>query len=437
MTITDLHDLGGQVFECNKVRRTAWSDPGWCPGTGGSARPRHPDRRDPSRLPRHDGICLFSSRPVRASPHRTLPVAPASPPPRSFQAHGDALIRAFSTKKYPRLIVVKDALIVSVKVDDRGFVVHKWTKKIVDLKQVYLVVKDNRRVYQLALEFNQRPGEKKPFTDVLQFNPTTSRDFTQTISRMRKELLGNRRPGAGAEASPARRDESSAARASLDRHAPPAHTAHDPPERQQRQSAFRDAIANANAQRFAQPGMTPVPAPAPAPAAPVSDPFAQNPFSAPVPPPAHSPTRAGPESVGGSVTFDNMMQSVAANGHQMETLFSPAPSQGAGAVADPFAAMAAPAQPPQPQQAQQQQMTADPFAMGTQPSQMQPMAPQQMAANPFAPAAAPAQVSDPFAAMPTQANPFAAPAQPAPAPANPFAAAPYQPPQQQQNNPFA
>jgi hypothetical protein len=66
---------------------------------------------------------------------------------------------------------------------------------------------------------------------------------------------------------------------------------------------------------------------------------------------------------------------------------------------------------------------------------MQQMAPQQMAANPFAPAAAPAQVSDPFAAMPTQANPFAAPAQPAPA--NPFAAAPYQPPQQQQNNPFA
>lgn len=28
MTITDLHDLGGQVFECNKVRRTAWSVPG-------------------------------------------------------------------------------------------------------------------------------------------------------------------------------------------------------------------------------------------------------------------------------------------------------------------------------------------------------------------------------------------------------------------------
>ena len=385
-------------------------------------------------------------------PRLTSPVLSRFPrPPRSLQAHGDALIRAFSTKKYPRLIVIKDALIVSVKVDDRGFVVHKWTKKIVDLKQVYLVVKDNRRVYQLALEFNQRPGEKKPFTDVLQFNPTTSRDFTQTISRLRKELLGNRRPGAGAEASPARRDESSATnRVSFDRHRAE-HTAHKPSERQQRQSAFGDAIANANAQRFAQPGMAPAPlaqpqvsAPAPAPA-PVSDPFAQNPFSAPVPPPAHSPTRAGPESVGGSVTFDNMMQSVQANGHQMETLFSPAPSQGAGAVADPFAAMAAPAQPPQTQQTQQQQTMSDPFAMGVQQPQMQQMAPQQMApqqmapqqmaANPFAPAAAPAQVSDPFAAMPTQANPFAAPAQPAPA--NPFAAAPYQPPQQQQNNPFA
>ena len=311
-------------------------------------------------------------------PRLTSPVLSRFPrPPRSLQAHGDALIRAFSTKKYPRLIVVKDALIVSVKVDDRGFVVHKWTKKIVDLKQVYLVVKDNRRVYQLALEFNQRPGEKKPFTDVLQFNPTTSRDFTQTISRLRKELLGNRRPGAGAEASPARRDESSATnRVSFDRHRAE-HTAHEPSERQQRQSAFGDAIANANAQRFAQPGMAPAPlaqpqvsAPAPAPA-PVSDPFAQNPFSAPVPPPAHSPTRAGPESVGGSVTFDNMMQSVQANGHQMETLFSPAPSQGAGAVADPFAAMAAPAQPPQTQQTQQQQTMSDPFAMGVQQPQMQ------------------------------------------------------------------
>jgi hypothetical protein len=28
MTITDLHDLGAQVFECNKVRRTAWIVPG-------------------------------------------------------------------------------------------------------------------------------------------------------------------------------------------------------------------------------------------------------------------------------------------------------------------------------------------------------------------------------------------------------------------------
>ena len=414
MTITDLHDLGGEVFECNKVRRTAWSVPGWCPGTGGSARPRH-------RI----GATFRARRETAADPFPCLtspfPSRPPPRPPRSFQAHGEALVRAFSTKKYPRLIVVKDALIVSVKVDDRGFVVHKWTKKIVDLKQVYLVVKDNRRVYQLALEFNQRPGEKKPFTDVLQFNPTTSRDFTQTISRLRKDLLGNRRPGA--EALPARRDEPSAAK-------------REPAERQQRQNTFGDAIANANAQRFAQSGMSPAP-PAGSQAAPVSDPFAQNPFSAPVPPPARSPTSVGPDSTGGSVTFDNMMQSVQANGHQMETLFSPAPSQGAGAIADPFAATAGPARAQPAQPAQQQQVNADPFAMGTQPSQMQQLEPQQMTPNPlFAPAAAPAQVNDPFAALPTQANPFASPAQPAPA--NPFAAAPYQPPQhQQKTNPFA
>jgi hypothetical protein len=340
--------------------------------------------------------------------------------------------------------VVKDALIVSVKVDDRGFVVHKWTKKIVDLKQVYLVVKDNRRVYQLALEFNQRPGEKKPFTDVLQFNPTTSRDFTQTISRLRKELLGNRRPGAGAAASPNARDESYGARASFDRprYEHTLRTTGGTPRNRSSGRALSGTPSPTRTRRglrsrgwrLRPPAQPQFSAPAAA-AAPVSDPFAQNPFSAPVPPPAHSPTRAGPESVGGSVTFDTMMQSVAANGHQMETLFSPAPSQGAGAVADPFASMAAPAPPAQTQQMQQQQMMSDPFAMGTSQPQMQQMAPQQMAANPFAPAAAPAQVSDPFAAMPTQANPFAAPAQPAPA--NPFAAAPYQPPQQQQNNPFA
>ena len=88
--------------------------------------------------------------------------------------------------------------IVSIKVDDRGFVVHKWTKKIVDLKQVYLVVKDNRKIYQLALEFALRPGEKKPFTDVLQFDPATSRHFTQIISTTRKELLKRNTGGDGA-----------------------------------------------------------------------------------------------------------------------------------------------------------------------------------------------------------------------------------------------
>eukprot|EP00740_Mantoniella_antarctica_P006083 CAMPEP_0181354920 /NCGR_PEP_ID=MMETSP1106-20121128/3619_1 /TAXON_ID=81844 /ORGANISM="Mantoniella antarctica, Strain SL-175" /LENGTH=430 /DNA_ID=CAMNT_0023467617 /DNA_START=254 /DNA_END=1546 /DNA_ORIENTATION=+ len=118
------------------------------------------------------------------------------------KAHADALVRAFSTKKYPRRILVQNEMIVSVKVDDRGFVVHKWTRKIVDLKQVYLVVKDNRKIYQLALEFVETPGDKKPFTDVLQFDPATSRNFTQLISSLRKELLNKsqgREPGQGRE----------------------------------------------------------------------------------------------------------------------------------------------------------------------------------------------------------------------------------------------
>eukprot|EP00227_Mantoniella_beaufortii_P012266 CAMPEP_0197594414 /NCGR_PEP_ID=MMETSP1326-20131121/20491_1 /TAXON_ID=1155430 /ORGANISM="Genus nov. species nov., Strain RCC2288" /LENGTH=154 /DNA_ID=CAMNT_0043160579 /DNA_START=174 /DNA_END=634 /DNA_ORIENTATION=- len=107
------------------------------------------------------------------------------------KAHVDAMLRAFVSKKYPRRVLVHDEYIVVCKVDDRGFVVHKWTRKIVDLKQVYLVVKDSRKVYQLALEFVQLPGEKKAFTDVLQFDPATSRTFTQLISSCRKDLLND------------------------------------------------------------------------------------------------------------------------------------------------------------------------------------------------------------------------------------------------------
>ena len=112
-------------------------------------------------------LSRFSDLTFRRAP----PPGPSHLDPLVSQAHADALVRAFVSWKYPRQIIVKGEYIVSVKVDDRGFIVHKWTKKIVDLKQVYLVVKDNRRIYQLALEFNQRPGEKKAFTDVLQFDP--------------------------------------------------------------------------------------------------------------------------------------------------------------------------------------------------------------------------------------------------------------------------
>ena len=50
-------------------------------------------------------------------------------------------------------------------------------------------MKQNRSVYQLALEFCKLASEKKAFTDVLQFDPATSRTFTQLISNVRKEIL--------------------------------------------------------------------------------------------------------------------------------------------------------------------------------------------------------------------------------------------------------
>lgn len=333
-------------------------------------------------------------------------------------------MRAFSTRKYPRQIIVKDEYIVSVKVDDRGFIVHKWTKKIVDLKQVYLVVKDNRRIYQLALEFVQRPGEKKAFTDVLQFDPATSRNFTQLISTARKELLGNARGSSGA-GSVGRSGAAEPQRFS-DKYGEEIRRTVEPsrpaaaPEPPRAMNSFESAIANANANRgaaaAASAGVQPAPAPTaftPATAA-VSDPFADS--GAFVPALAAPQSPSPPSSV--SDPFNAMMQSVNANGHQMETLFTPPPSVGygggaaasQGAVSDPFAAMAAPAPVPAPAT----MPVSDPFAAMASPA---PAAP---ANNPFAAAPGPAASVDPFAMPPQQQAP------------NPFAAPP-----PQQHNPFA
>jgi hypothetical protein len=352
-----------------------------------------------------------------------LPLSPSSLSRR--QAHADAFVRAFSTKKYPRQIIVKGEYIVSVKVDDRGFIVHKWTKKIVDLKQVYLVVKDNRRIYQLALEFVQRPGEKKPFTDVLQFDPATSRNFTQLISTMRKELLGNARGSSGA-GSVGRSGAAEPQRFS-DKYGEEVRRTEEPyrpavapePPRPSGMNSFASAIANANANRgasaaAASAGFQPAPAQTtftPATAA-VSDPFADPGVFVPAPTAPQSPSP--PSSV--SDPFNAMMQSVNANGHQMETLFTPPPSVGygggavasQGAVSDPFAAMAAPAPAPAAMP------VSDPFAAMAAPA---PAAP---ANNPFAAAPGPAASMDPFAMPPQQQAP------------NPFAAPP-----PQQHNPFA
>ena len=97
-----------------------------------------------------------------------------------------------------------------------------------------------------------------------------------------------------------------------------------------------------------------------------------------------------------------MMQSVNQNGHQMETLFTPPPSVGygggaaarAGAVADPFAAAAAPAMPAAAP-------VADPFAARRGGRARKPLRaappPQHAQANPFAAPAQPAQQHNPFA----------------------------------------
>ena len=55
------------------------------------------------------------------------------------KAHNDALVRVMMGRKYPRRVLVVNDVIISVKIDDRGFVVHKWTRKIADLKQVCCV----------------------------------------------------------------------------------------------------------------------------------------------------------------------------------------------------------------------------------------------------------------------------------------------------------
>ena len=290
--------------------------------------------------------------------------------------------------------------IVSIKVDDRGFVVHKWTKKIVDLKQVYLVVKDNRKIYQLALEFAMRPGEKKPFTDVLQFDPATSRHFTHIISTTRKELL--KRNTEGGAAAPQRFS---------DKHREPA-AAQEPsfqPAAAQEPSfqpagsqsnAFASAIANA--QNRSNPAFQPAPsAQDPFAAPPSFTPSAANavndPFAAQVPMPP-SPGQSfnggsGPVSSTGN-EFNAMMQSVQANGHQMQTLFS----TGGGAVADPFAQ-------PAPAATQAAAAPFDPFA----------------AQDPFAAPAPAAHQANPFGAPQQQTNPFGAPQQQHQQQQNPFA----------------
>jgi hypothetical protein len=313
------------------------------------------------------------------------------------KAHGDALVRAFRNKKYPRRILVHGNMIVSVKIDDRGFVVHKWTKKIIDLKQVYLVVKDSRKIYQLALEFAQRPGEKKAFCDVLQFDPGTSRQFTQLISSRRKELLRDGPGGGGGPSSGRFSDkyahERSASGGGRGDDVPTMTLAELDAQGSGPPSAMAAAIAKAQqrggAQQQQQQHIPEHSAFTPASPTRGDDPFNGG-LNSSIPPQPHSPV-GNQDSTAGD-PFGQMMQSVNQNGHQMQTLFSPSPGGAqpasfgnGGAVVDPFAAPNPYGSQPQSMrqnpllaQQQQQQPLVDPFA---QPQQQQQ---QQKSFNPFA-----------------------------------------------------
>ena len=184
--------------------------------------------------------------------------------------------------------------------------------------------------------------EKKPFTDVLQFDPATSGTSPRS-SPDAQELLKRNTGGDGA--APQRfsdkyREEVPPQRSYQQREQsfqPAAAQEHSFQPAGSQSNAFASAIANA--QNRSNPAFQPAPsAQDPFAAPPSFTPSAANavndPFAAQVPMPP-SPGQSfnggsGPVSSTGN-EFNAMMQSVQANGHQMQTLFS----TGGGAVADP------------------------------------------------------------------------------------------------------
>ena len=104
----------------------------------------------------------------------------------------DLLVYALEIKESPLYILLDIDNIVCMEAEENRFVVHRWTKGILDIRQVYLVVKNNGLLHQLALEFVRRPSETRTFTEVLLFSPENSTRFTRLLSSRRDDLLKTR-----------------------------------------------------------------------------------------------------------------------------------------------------------------------------------------------------------------------------------------------------
>ena len=104
----------------------------------------------------------------------------------------DSLQCTFNNNEHFHQILVDDDVIACVKVEDHNLISHKWTRDIIDIFQVYLVVKDSGITHQLALEFVQRHNEVKPHIEVMLFSPESSKRFTRLVSTRREVLLKTR-----------------------------------------------------------------------------------------------------------------------------------------------------------------------------------------------------------------------------------------------------
>ena len=175
MTYSDLSELGGHMFECNKVRAASTS-------------------RSPPRCRSAPSTCPTACVPRSSSLTLTLLLVPLATPGARGRVRARLLHQEVSAPDHRQGRVHRERQggrprVHRTQVDekDRGSQAGVPSR---EGQSTHLPARARVRA--------ARPGEKKAFTDVLQFDPATSRNFTQLISTARKELLGNARGSSGA-----------------------------------------------------------------------------------------------------------------------------------------------------------------------------------------------------------------------------------------------